>query len=481
MAKTEEFQPALKVKVQRMLKNANMLLNLFNQVLDFRKVETDNLTLHLTQINLNGFIDNIHHQFKELADAKHIDFELNFAEESIICIADAQKLESILFNLLSNALKFTPDYGQIFLELSQSKEDISIRVKDTGIGISEKDLPSIFTRFYRTSTTTISQGAGIGLALVKKYVELLAGDIRVISAPNKGTEFCITIPKKENTTDFEPYKSSFEQTNPLHTMDDPTYEEKAKSKPTILVIDDNQDIRDYLKEILSTHYFITTASNGNDGLMLSTRKNPDLIICDIMMEGMDGLSVCEQIKSNLATSHIPVILLTAKNNLETQIEGFEKGADAYIEKPFSSDLLKTRIKTLINHRLLLKKKFTLLDTPTSAVSPTSVDEKFLQNVIAIIDKNMSDSDFTVQSLVDQLHIGQDQLYRKIKALTGLSINHFIRSIRLKKAAQLLKAKSYNVSEVMFQVGFNNPSYFSKCFKTEFGVLPSDYLSENKSS
>lgn len=475
MAQTDDIRQDLKKKIDRMLKNAQMLLRLFNQVLDFRKMETDNLTLNLYQINLNDFAKNVYYQFKELADTKKIDLELSCSEESIMIVTDPQKLESILFNLVSNALKFTPSYGHVLIDINKTNDELFVSIKDTGFGISEEDLKSVFTRFYRTETNNLTQGTGIGLTLVKRYVQFLKGEITVKSIVNKGTEFIIKWPVKTDQAAFELYQTTPNAEYKIHHKTPEYNTLNTEKKETILVIDDNQDIRDYLTEILKTQYGIVTASNGKEGLALSSRKNPDLVICDIMMEGMNGLEVCEQIKTNLNTSHIPVILLTAKNSMDSKIEGFEKGADAYIEKPFNSQLLLTRIKNLIEHRQLLKKKFTLLDSMTSDITPTSVDEKFLQQVIALIEKNITDSDFSVQSLVEGMNVGQDQLYRKIKALTGLSINHFIRSIRLKKAAQLLKAKKFNVSEVVFQVGFNNPSYFTKCFKSEYGMLPSEFI------
>ncbi|WP_185957469.1 hybrid sensor histidine kinase/response regulator transcription factor [Saccharicrinis carchari] len=479
MQTSDELPVKFKGKVFRMLKNARMLHHLVDQVLDFRKMETDNLSLNLFQIKLNVFIRYIHLQFKDMALSKNIDFEISCPDEEIILVSDPKKLESILFNLLSNAIKFTRPYGQIFLEIDADESQIYLNVRDTGIGIPESELNNVFVRFYRSRHENVTQGTGIGLTLVKKYVELLGGHITVKSKAGKGTGFFIVWPVRPDAEAFDKYEPLQEQELSAETEADQIKHDSAggTKKETIVAIDDNTDILEHLTEILQPYYKVFTATNGKDGLNVVQRKNPDLVICDIMMEGMDGIEVTEKIKTNLATSHIPVILLTAKNTVDAKIEGYEKGADSYIEKPFNSQLLITRIKSLIERRRLLKRKFMVLDAPADKVAPTSVDESFLKQVIATIEDNLTDSDFSVQGLVEAMQISQDQLYRKIKAITGLSINHFIRSIRLKKAAQLLREKRMNVSEVMFQVGFNNSSYFTRCFKTEFGATPSEFVNK----
>lgn len=479
MQTSDELPQKFKSKVLRMLKNARMLHHLIDQVLDFRKMETDNLSLHLYQLNLNDFVKHVHIQFKDIALSKKIDFEISCPEQEIILVSDPKKLESILFNLLSNAIKFTQPYGQIFLEIDADESQVRLNVRDTGIGIPEGELNKVFTRFYRSQHQNAAQGTGIGLTLVKKYVELLGGHITVQSKPGKGTGFFIVWPARADAGAFDKYLAVQEPVTSGEKEDKQSnlYSSGGTQNEIIVAIDDNTDILEHLKEMLQPYYKVFTATNGKDGLAIIQRKNPALVICDIMMEGMDGIEVTEKIKTNLATSHIPVILLTAKNTVDAKIEGYEKGADDYIEKPFNSQLLITRIKSLVEHRRLLKNKFMVLDAPTDNVAPTSVDEIFLKKVIGTIEDNLTDSEFSVQGLVDAMQISQDQLYRKIKAVTGLSINHFIRSIRLKKAAQLLREKRLNVSEVMFQVGFNNSSYFTRSFKTEFGATPSEFVNK----
>ncbi|WP_430973804.1 response regulator [Sunxiuqinia rutila] len=475
MLESKQFNDKVEQTLQRMLKNARMLLGLINQILDFRKAETNNLKLELKQIDLSVFLHHVYSQFNELAQQKKIDFDLVCPEDSIMLAADPQKLESILFNLLSNAIKFTPSYGSILVECRTDDTNVIIRICDTGKGMAQHEVPNIFNRFYQLKPSGKSLGTGIGLNLVKRYMDLHEGSVEVQSSLGKGSQFTLIFPRGEVQGQYEEYsfQTSISSLNVEHQ--ESIEQDGLKKEPVLVIIDDHQDILDYLKDILEKNYRVYTAINGKEGLSLVARKHPDLVISDIMMEDMDGLMVCKKIKSNLNSSHIPIILLTAKNALEDRIEGFDSGADEYIEKPFNSKLLLTRVRTLIEHRELMKKRFLLSDLKSTDVAPSSVDEKFMTRVVSIIESQITDSDFTVQSLVDEMKVSQDQLYRKIKALTGLSINHFIRLLRLKRAAQMLASGQYTVSEVVFQTGFNNPSYFTKCFKTEYGVLPSDYM------
>ncbi|GAA3554434.1 two-component regulator propeller domain-containing protein [Snuella lapsa] len=466
------------LKLQRVLKNSRMLLNLINQILDFRKVETDNLNLDKKQITLNNFIQNIYYQFNELAHSKAIDLELNFRDEEVILIADPVKLESILFNLISNAIKFTPKYGHIIIESFKKEEDIFITIQDSGIGIHPEEVDKVFTRFYTSKLNNFSSGSGIGMALVKKYVDAHDGNIDISSKLNSGTKFTIFFPSLDGSS-YEKYINSPDidlQIAAAISINDKVNQEK---KSVILVIDDNPEIINYLEEILKEDYKVLSAGNGKSGFDIANKKIPDLIISDVMMEELNGFELCELLKSNLSTSHIPIILLTAKNSTESKIEGFEKGADAYIEKPFSSRLLLTRIKKIITEREKLKKKFLISNSFTGDSLPSSVDKEFLDNIVSQIEEHISESDFSVQSLIDIVNMSQDQLYRKIKALSGLSINHFIRRVRLNKAAKLIAEGRHTISEVVYIVGFNNPSYFTKCFKAEFGMSPSEYISEKE--
>ncbi|WP_191088984.1 hybrid sensor histidine kinase/response regulator transcription factor [Arenibacter lacus] len=474
---TKSFEKEVESKLQRMLKNTRILFSLVNQILDFRKADTNNIKLDLKRIELNSFVQNIHYQFSELAQNKEIDFDISSPEDKIWIVADPQKLESIFFNLLSNAIKFTPKYGQIMIHFNQDEENTVIVIKDTGMGIPEDELENIFTRFYRSKNNNHLPGTGIGIALVKKYIDLHRGHIEVKSAENVGSEFIIHLPLLPNQEGYPKFVTVNEKdiVSPYNEVDT----KNVSKKPTVLVIDDSYDIREYLREILQQEYNVLEAENGTIGLSITNKRLPNLVISDVMMEGIDGIEVCSRIKTNLNTSHIPVILLTAKNTMETKIEGFEKGSDAYLEKPFNSTLLLTMVKNLIEHREALKKKFLLSTSVSDQSTPSSVDEEFIEKVIEIIHIHLSESEFSVQELAEKLLMSPDQLYRKIRVLTGLSAIHFIRLIRLKKAASLLLENKYAVNEIVYMVGFNNPSYFTRSFKAEFKVPPSEYAESQK--
>ncbi|WP_026810953.1 hybrid sensor histidine kinase/response regulator transcription factor [Arenibacter latericius] len=474
MLSSGEIEQKFQRKLLRMHKNGQMLLNLVNQILNFRQAENNMMDLELEQIDLNAFVENTCSQFQELAQTNKIDFEVCCPEEKLTLVADSNKLESILINLISNAIKFTPKYGEVSVQVYNDENYISISVLDTGIGIPKDDLESIFSQFYRSRNCEDLQGNGIGTTLVKKYTEIHNGKIEVHSVENEGTEFIVHFPIID---EFSKYPHHIIQTNPEFSTENSPKIETSPINPkdySVLVIDDSEDIREYLKEILEDEYKVYTADNGKEGLSITHNKMPDLVISDIMMKGITGTEVCSQIKSNVNTSHIPVIQLTAKTSMDSKIEGFEKGADAYIEKPFNSKLLLTRVKKIIEKKENIRKTMLESDTLLVEAQPQSVDERFIEKIISLIESNISDSEFSVQSLIENMDMSQDQLYRKIKALTGLSINHFIRLVRLKKAARLLASGDYTVSEVLFKVGFNNPSYFTRCFKAEFGVLPKDY-------
>ncbi|NKI27535.1 response regulator [Arenibacter sp. 6A1] len=474
MLSTGDIEQKFHKKLIRMHKNGQMLLNIVNQILNFRQAESNIMNVELEQINLNVFVKSICSQFYEMAQTNKLDFEVSCPDEKIILVADSNKLESILVNLISNAIKFTPIYGEVTVQVYNDNDYISISVMDSGIGIPKEELDSIFLQFFRSKKCEDLQGNGIGTTLIKKYTEIHNGKIEVHSVENEGTEFIVHFPIIH---ELSKYPHHVIHSNPDFSTDTFPKIEITSSNPkkhSVLIIDDSEDIRDYLMEILEGEYKVFTADNGKEGLSVTNNNMPNLVITDIMMQGMDGTEVCKHIKSNVNTSHIPVILLTAKTSMDSQIEGFEKGADAYIEKPFNSRLLLTRVKKLIEQKEALRKKMLESDTLLGETQPQSVDERFIEKIIGLIESNISDSEFSVQSLIENMDMSQDQLYRKIKALTGLSINHFIRLVRLKKAARLLAQGDHTVSEVLFMVGFNNPSYFTRCFKAEFGVLPREY-------
>ena len=481
--KTEKKDTPLHSKLVMMQKNANMLLQLVNQVLDFRKIEKDKATLKVSKINLNEFILQSIGQFEGRANQKKITILFISKSHKIELWADNNLLQKIIFNLLSNAIKFTKQEGQIEIHIEEIPKYIRIKIKDNGIGITPKDLPYIFDRFYQ-SPNNIEGGSGIGLSLVKKMVELHKGSIMVESQLGKGSEFVIDFQK--GTNHFSSNDIVFEA--PVILEEENTEQTLAeissplKNKPTLIIIDDNDDIRLYIKENLSGDFNTLDFNNAKEGLAMAYKQNISLIICDIMMPGMDGLEFCEHIKSDIKTSHIPVILLTAKTATESQIEGYEKGADDYICKPFSIKLLKTRVYNLIEQRQKLHKKIKTLNLEPSKISPTSLDEKFLDKTIKVIEENISNNEYSIDDLSVTLGLSHDNFYRKIKSLSGMSAAQFIRMIRLKRAAQMLDSTDLTISEILYEVGFTNPSYFAKCFKQQFGLSATEYQNkarENK--
>lgn len=450
-------------------KNAQELYTLVNQLLDFRKMEMKMEKLHLTAGDLEEFVSALYANFQPFAKEKQLDFRLELSAAHWYMNFDHEKLHRILNNLLSNAFKFTPEGGRVVLSLSAEEVEghsfANITVSDTGIGISDEALKHIFERFYQVQHPDDSKvGSGIGLHLVKEYVELHEGTIRVESQPGKGTSFIVRIPMD--------LKMPEETTLASDTSDD---------RKKLLIVEDNQDFRHFLKEQLSETYQVIDAPDGEEGERLAVEQNPDLIISDIMMPKVDGLELCRRIKHNVQTSHIPVILLTARSGDEAKISGYAVGADSYISKPFSFDVLLVRIKQLIEQQEGRKKEFrkTLRVNP-SRITITSIDEQLIQKALKLIEEHIDNSEYNVEQLSTDMGMSRMNLYRKLQAITGQTPTEFIRTIRLKRAAQLLQDGKLNVSEVADRVGFSSSSYFTKCFKEQFGVLPTQYTETDES-
>jgi len=462
-----------------MQKNANVLLQLVCQILDFRKIEKGKTKLNVVKINLNEFVLQTLEQFEGKASPKNISLQFQSKSQKIKLWVDFDLLQKILFNLLSNAIKYNNKKGYVHVSIEETSTTINIKIKDNGIGIDKKDLPNIFNRFYQ-SDNNVSGGSGIGLSLVQRMVELHQVKILVESQPGKGSVFSIIFKKgKEHFNHLDIVeKDSGEKDNGASSLSkfDSTIE--TKQKPTVIIIDDNDDIRLYIKENLSVDYNTIDFDNAAEALTMAQTKDVSLIICDIMMPGMDGMEFCEKIKSDIKTSHIPIILLTAKTATESKIKGFEKGADEYISKPFSTKLLKARIGNLIEQREKMKKKIERLNLEPSKITPTSLDEQFLRKTIQIIEKNISDNDYSIDDLSLSMGLSHDNFYRKVKNLTGMSAAKFIRMIRLKRAKQMIENTDYSISEILYEVGFSSPSYFAKCFKKQFGVSPTEYQKSN---
>ncbi|MFI0430603.1 two-component regulator propeller domain-containing protein [Mariniflexile sp. HMF6888] len=463
--------------------NASRLLTLVNQVLDFRKAQTGELKLKVSKTNIVDYSRNIFESFKELAYNKKIQLNFISENENIVGWIDNDKYDKILYNLLSNALKFTNKYGNVdlFIRLKNGSEDyLVIEVIDDGIGIPLKSQEKIFMRFYQaTNSKENNTGSGIGLSLVKSLVELHKGKIKVKSEPNKGSEFIVRIPiARHFYKDKEVFEYDIKDIKEPITPVLPAKKiiQSTELKQKILVIEDNNELRKYLVDYLSDYYKVYDAENGEEGLRICRQIKPIICVADIMMPVMNGLDFCEELKKDEFISHIPVVLLTALSENEDKVKGYGIGADAYLVKPFDPSLLKTVIENIIKTRLELKAKFSgEVESEIGLLTHSPIDEEFMKKVTALINDNLSELDLSTVYLCNELGMSSSKLYRKIKELTDLAPNEFIRTIRLKKAAQFLKTKKYNVSEVTSLVGFNDPLYFSRCFKKQFGFPPSKLI------
>lgn len=477
--------------LQMVQRNALSLQQLVGSILDFRKIQNGKMELSLSRFDLPEALQQWTGDFAMTAQRKKIQLHLDTSHfsSSADVVADKEKLARIVFNLLSNALKYTPAGGFIHVSLADEGERLRIEVKDSGKGIDKEELTKVFERFFQAKGA--ASGTGIGLALVKSFVELHHGEVRVESEPGKGTCFIVLLPRQQEGFVEEPQSeaadksSSFSDDGSLQYIDDGERHggklqqiiSEHGEKPTILIIDDNNDIRQYERTLLQDYYFVLEASDGREGLEIARKEVPDLVICDVMMPVMDGLEFTQQLKTNTATSHIPVIMLTAKNLEEHRAEGYEQGADSYITKPFHSKVLLARVENLLHQRAHLRQLFAqgaAEGKETEEVSRLDDrDKAFVKQLHDIIKSHMGNSDFGVEDIGAAIGLSRVQLYRKVKAITGSSVVDLLRKARLAKARRLLEANSMNISEVAYEVGFSSPSYFTKCFKDEYGMLPGD--------
>lgn len=481
-------------------RNALALQQLVSNILDFRKIQNGKMGLKLYRFDIVKTLTMWVGDFQLTAERKQIRLHLDVDDlkGSHEMIADQEKISRIVFNLLSNALKYTPAGGEIFVSLKDEGANLRLDVKDTGKGISQDEADKIFERFFQAKGA--ASGTGIGLALVKSFVELHHGEARVESELGKGSDFIVVIPREQegdsqvihNDVDIVDNSVNASASTGKNVVDvsvlqyiDDGDRSRGKvqqlvsentNRPTVLVIDDNTDIRQYERTLLQDEYIVLEAADGKEGLAVALKEVPDLVICDVMMPVMDGLELTEQLKTNTATSHIPVIMLTAKNLEEHRAEGYEHGADSYITKPFHSKVLLARIENLLRQRQLLKNLYQGTKEAEKEISEAHLedrDKQFLKQLQAIIQKNLSDSEFGVEDMGQQIGLSRVQLYRKVKAMTGSSVVDLLRKARLAKARRLLETRSMSVSEVAYEVGFSAPSYFTKCFKEEYGMLPGD--------
>lgn len=465
--------------------NANRLLNLVNQILDFRKAQSGELSLKVSKINILERSKIIFHSFQDLAKNKQISFNFNSENEAIFGWIDKDKLDKILYNLISNAIKFTNTHGNVDVFIG-FKDDapnyLVIEVSDTGIGIPEKSQKNIFSRFYQTRTSKENNtGSGIGLSLVKSLVTIHKGEIHLQSTPSKGTIFTTILPISRDLFDENevqefviiPPSEELQLNRPKKKLITTTH-----LKQKIVIIEDNDELRTYLVDYLSDYYKVFSAVNGREGLHMCRQIKPILCIADVMMPVMDGIQFCKTLKTDEFISHIPVILLTALSENEDKAKGYNSGADGYLVKPFDPSLLKTRIANIITTRLELKAKFSQeVESEINLLTHSPLDEDFMKKVSQLISDHITETDLTTSFLCKELGMSTSKLYRKIKELTDLAPNEFIRTIRLKRSAVLLKTKKYNVSEVTSLIGFNDPLYFSRCFKKQFGYPPSALIKD----
>lgn len=494
-----------KQNVSIIKRNAGKLIGLVNQLLDISKLESGNMKLSTSPRNIIPLLKGLVLSFTSYAERKRITLNFSSSENEIIVYLDHEKFEKVITNILSNAFKFTPEGGLIEVKVGKSETHLEIKVIDTGIGIPSDRIEKIFDRFYQVdgSHTREQEGTGIGLSLAKELIELHKGKISVESEPGKGSIFTISLPLgKEHLRPEEIYEADLVKAAEEDPPQSREYEEEIKlelidelvtdntnkqileielsDKPVLLIVEDNNDVRVYINENLKNDYKVIEAVDGEDGWNKSIEQLPDLIVSDVMMPRMDGFRLCEKLKTDERTSHIPVILLTAKAAKEDKLAGYETGADEYLMKPFDADELRARIKNLIQQRKRLHEYFRnqgFVGIEEQRIA--SVDKIFLKKCFNIVNKHISDSSFSVELLSDELAISRSGLQKKIQSLIGETPGELIRRIRLNKAAELISQKFGNLSEIALEVGYNNPAHFSEAFKRQFGVAPSQYLQNDR--
>ncbi len=470
--------------IKMIRRNTNRLLGLVNQLLDLSKLDGGKMQLNLEDGDVYKCIRAAASAFGSHATSRNIDFQIKVPSTRLWASFDRDKLEKIMYNLLSNAFKFTPNGSKVTIHVWHEEHSLHLEIGDKGYGIDKKNLPHIFDRFYQVddSYTKENTGTGIGLALTKELVDLMGGTILVESEVATGTIFMVNLPMEEILTgqldniDYPKHTDYDELFETLEAENKITYTKLG----TVLVIEDNNDMRYYIKELLAQDYEVLEAVNGKEGLLKATKRMPDLIITDLMMPQMDGTTLCKKLKTDISTSHIPIIMLTAKAGIENKLEGLETGADEYLIKPFNVKELQMRVKNLIRQRQELRKLFSnngSLDPKD--VTVTSLDDKFLTKVLHLLETKHSDPDFGVPQMQSELAMGKTQLHMKIKALTNQPPGELLRNFRLKRATQLLSKKSDSISQVAYSVGFNSLSYFTKCFKDYYGSSPTEYFNRKE--
>jgi signal transduction histidine kinase/ligand-binding sensor domain-containing protein/DNA-binding response OmpR family regulator len=472
-------------QLQLINRNAKRLLNMVNQLLDFRKMEVQELRLHARNGDIISFIKEMVYSFSDVAEKKHIRLVFDSEIQSLAINFDHDKIERILFNLLSNAFKFTPDEGHVsvllaIIEKTAGKLLLEIKVIDTGIGIPPDKQDKIFERFFQNEVpgSMVNQGSGIGLSITKEFVKLHNGEISVESEAGRGSCFTISLPVDLMAEEQIPANKT---NTPVPAMTDEAWVQAGNGnttkKLTVLLVEDNEDFRFYLKDNLSDTFNIIEAANGREGWQKSLALHPNLVVSDISMPEMNGIDLCRKIRNDKRTSHIPVVLLTAVTGEEQQLQGLETGANDYLTKPFNFEILMSKLKNILAMQEDMRKTYQKqLDVKPTEVVTESFDEAFIKKAVQLIEKNIDNADFSVEELSSELFVSRVTLYKRALALTGKSPVDLIRSIRLKRAAQLLESSQLTISQISYKVGFKSQKYFVRCFKAEFNCLPSAYVS-----
>lgn len=465
-------------------KNSNRLLHLISEVIEFRSYENNKMQMYFTKGNLKSFLTELNSFFTDPIKQKKLNFQFVAEDTSFEMAFDKEKVEKIYFNLLSNALKFTPQEGRISVSLEKQGEYASLRVFNSGSYIPKDKQNEVFEHFYKINPD--SEGSGIGLALVQALVASHNGTISVESTEGEGTTFVIRLPfTQEQISAKTVYDSNYIETHldllpslpaSVEKLKLPTVVPSAPEKPTVLIVEDNEDVRQFIRYILSDSYNLIEAENGEEGFEVAKKHLPDVVISDVMMPKTDGFDLCQLLKTNVATNHIPVILLTAYALDEQKQVGFESGADAYISKPFNVKLLKTRVRKLIENRKKMRESFSnFLLNETKQETLGKVEQQFITDFTQYVENSIANPELNIDEIADALGLSRSNLYRKIKSLTDYSPNELIRTIRVKYAKQLLNSKAKSISEVAYEVGFSSPSYFAKCFKDFYNESPTEYL------
>ncbi len=496
LAEDPSLHQKAKQQIELIQRNSSRLMRLINQMLDLRKIEARQMKLNLSKGDLCSFLESIYQEFILMAESQDISYHIDIHEdccEKDYCF-DPDKVEKMFYNLLSNAFKYTPDHGKISILISQETDKVAVRpqisisIEDNGVGIVPENLSRIFDRFYRSQKTAIRRqsGTGIGLALCKELALLHEGDILVESTPGEGSIFTLLLPldlKPDEGSELEPAPVTKPTLSvvpgvgrvKVEGTKDESNHSGSKKAYSLLVVDDNEDIRLFLRSELGERYHITDAENGQVAQELAEKNSPDLIITDVMMPVMDGFELCKRLKNSVDTSHIPVIMLTAKSARDSEILGLSEGADDYISKPFNINVLRLKVENILRTRKRYRALFRdELDIDPGDITTTKFDKEYLEKAIELIEDNLGEKDINVQFLCDELGTSQSQLYRKLKAISGTSPNEFIRTVKLKKGAKFLTDPDLSISEIGYILGFKAPAHFTRAFKACFGATPKDY-------